>query len=109
MSPDPEQFVGELMKCSLCDFEKQHTAGSGWLGGVVGIEGKEKHAYYLCTACLKFVVAHSDPRDTPDMTDGLDPSKDITHKPNRDYGLAFLGTFAMKSEIEMEKARGLKQ
>jgi hypothetical protein len=100
---EPECFVGEMMKCSLCDFEKKHTAGSGWLGGVVGLEGKPKHRYYMCPTCLTYVVSHPDPRDPPDMTACLDPSKGIVHKPNRDYGLAFLGTFAMQREIEIDK------
>lgn len=98
------------MKCSLCDHEEQHTPGSGWLGGAVGLDDKPKHAYYLCPQCLRYVVAHPDPRDTPDMTKGLDPTKDITHKPNREYGLAFLGTYAMKCEVEMNRAaQGPKQ
>lgn len=103
---DPEQFVGELMKCSLCDFEKRHVVGmgSGWLGGAVGIEGKEKHAYYLCPQCLQYAILHPHPKDPPEMREGLEPHKGIEHKPNRDYGLAFLTTYAMKCEVEMERA-----
>jgi hypothetical protein len=105
---DPQQFVGELMKCSLCDFEKLHAPGSGWVGGVIGIEGKPKHAYYLCPECISHVCAHPDPRDPSDMTADLDLSKGIEHKPNRDYALAFLATLGMKREVEMQRS-GTKQ
>jgi hypothetical protein len=103
MTPAPEQFVGELMTCSICDLEEHHTPGSGWIGGVIGLEGKPRHAYYMCPGCIKHLVAHPHPEDPSKMIAGLDPTKGIEHKANRDYAMAFLGAYAMKTEIEMAK------